>query len=118
MLHDEPYYSCEPCNQNLYIVRYEERGAYFLVDNKGRKVSEVAFSSFAWPMPDLIAMKVEGGKWGYVGSNGETVIPFIYDDASAFYGDVAFVRKGRKSAVIRRDGSIAVDWMRIGYMYL
>jgi len=51
----------------------------------------------------------QNGKWGFLDENGNEVIPAEYDDVSAFYFDVAWVRKGDSRFVIDRSGRIVVE---------
>ena len=51
----------------------------------------------------------QNGKWGFLDEDGNVVIPAEYDDVSAFYFDVAWVRKGDRRFVIDRNGRIVVE---------
>lgn len=52
---------------------------------------------------DLAAVK-QGGKWGYIGTDGETVIPFQYDLAQPFKEGLAIVGKASTRAIETWDG--------------
>ena len=45
------------------------------------------------------ADEATGGKIGYVNKSGETVIPFIYDEATNFDGEYASVKKEGKCRI-------------------
>ncbi len=51
----------------------------------------------------------QNGKWGFLDENGNEVIPAEYDDVSAFYFDVAWVRKGDRRFIIDRSNRIVVE---------
>ncbi len=46
----------------------------------------------------------KGGKWGYVDKNGKVIIPFQFDQASAFNKTGAIVKKGEEWFYINRQG--------------
>ncbi|MDR3584805.1 MAG: WG repeat-containing protein [Desulfosporosinus sp.] len=49
-------------------------------------------------------------KWGYIHlSNGEIVVPPIYDDAIPFYGNRGRVEKDGKYGFLAQDGSMVID---------
>jgi hypothetical protein len=52
------------------------------------------------------------GKWGYVNTDGEIVLPFVYKEASDFYDGVAVVREGRFEYFIDTAGNKIID---VGY---
>ncbi|MDE7125903.1 MAG: WG repeat-containing protein, partial [Muribaculaceae bacterium] len=53
---------------------------------------------------DLIPQQNKKGKWGYVDANGNKVIDYRYDEATAFLEGSAKVKKGDKWGYIGKDG--------------
>ena len=51
----------------------------------------------------------QNGKWGFLDEDGNVVIPAEYDSVSAFYVDVAWVRKGDRRFIIDRSNRIVVE---------
>ena len=52
---------------------------------------------------------VVNDKWGYIDATGEFVLEPQYDEALAFFGDVAMVRAGGKEFCIDKTGTIITD---------
>lgn len=50
-------------------------------------------------------------KYGFINYYGEEVIPFIYDSAGDFWGDLARVKKGDKWGFIDTFGNLIVDFI-------
>jgi hypothetical protein len=55
-------------------------------------------------------------KWGYVDENGETKVPFLYDEAEDFEEGLAAVARGETWGAVNRSGKIVVpmtfDWVQ------
>jgi len=49
-------------------------------------------------------------KWGYIDLNGQVEIPFIYNAAYAFEGELAKVRLGDRVGYIDRTGNVVYMW--------
>ena len=49
-------------------------------------------------------------KWGYIGLDGQEVLPFIYSYAEAFDGELAWVRLGDRVGYIDRAGNEVYMW--------
>lgn len=56
------------------------------------------------------AVKMDG-KWGFVNTQGELVIPCIYDDARSFSGYLAAVKSGDCWGYIGTQGEVAIDFL-------
>lgn len=56
---------------------------YALV-NSGKKVNETDYSGAGVFTGGVAAVKNESGKWGYIDSNGKTVIPFEFDAVEGY----------------------------------
>ena len=52
-----------------------------------------------------IAPVAKGQKWGYIDTEGRTVVPFIFDNAGPFASGLAPVRVGKDSGFIDRSGN-------------
>ncbi len=60
----------------------------------------------------------QGDKYGYLDGNGNIIVPFVYDQADAFYDHVARVSKdGRKFVIIYQNGQINSDFDDVGAYY-
>lgn len=58
----------------------------------------------------LQAVRNADGKWGYIDLNGDVVIPFIYNAAYAFEGELAEVRLGDRVGYIDQAGNAVYMW--------
>ncbi len=58
----------------------------------------------AKPCAEGLAAVQQGGKWGYIDTDGKTVIPFQYDLAHSFNEGLAIVGKGSTRAINTFDG--------------
>ncbi len=85
-----------------------------LVDGEGNILS----AGVVW-LPDATPAEFEGGlqpvmnaerKWGYMNLDGQIVIPFEYDHAWAFDGELAWVRLGDRVGYIDRAGKEVYMW--------
>ena len=51
------------------------------------------------------------GKWGFIDGAGNTVLPFIYEDAGHFNGALAWVQlDGDTGGYINRSGEVVYSW--------
>jgi hypothetical protein len=61
------------------------------------------------------AVKLDG-KWGYVDENGETKVPFLYDEAEDFEEGLAAVARGETWGVVNLSGKLVIpttfDWVQ------
>ena len=53
------------------------------------------------------------GRWGFVDKDNKTIVPFIYDDANAFFSsypvmDYTEVKKDNKWGAVNKEGKITV----------
>lgn len=58
----------------------------------------------------LQAVRNAERKWGYIGLDGQVVLPFIYSYAEAFDGELAWVRLGDRVGYIDRAGNEVYMW--------
>lgn len=77
--------------QDRFIVR--KGNQYSLITQQGKKVIPLNNLSVMEAGNDIFAVKNQNGEFGYVNSNGETVIPFDYTYGSTFFDGYAVVAK-------------------------
>lgn len=58
-----------------------------------------------------LAAVIVKNKVGYISTNGKLVIQAIYDDGTMFYEDAAFVKKGKKWALIDKTGKLLTKYI-------
>lgn len=63
----------------------------------------------------LLAMVKKGNKYGYINTNNEAVIPFVYDQATTFSEGLACVKKGRYWMFINTKNEVVIDRLEIEY---
>lgn len=92
-------------NEGYCAVRVSNK--YFFIDRFGRKVTQsyedVSYFSFG------IAGVKKDGKWGYINTKGNLIVPFIYDDVDPVVFGYARVKKGDKYGFIDSEGNIIIE---------
>ena len=72
------------------IVKPNNSSGYGIIDLEGKLIVEPIYSSLLFPSEGLIAAQ-KNGKWGYINLDGETVVPFLFDEARSFSSGLAAV---------------------------
>lgn len=108
------YYSCIPLHKDLYLVMDKGKAEGSLIDSNGNILMNRVLGGRI-SKENLIPVCREG-KWGFVDVNGIPVLPFAYDDATEFYGDIAIVRIGDREGLIRKNGSWLLKPMRCKFL--
>ncbi len=106
-----PYHFSEAhrfTKEGVALVRNKETQLFGLIDTKGYYVTKKGYID-AIPLhsdenSQLIAVKNENGKWGFINYKGEEVIPFEFDNAFNFFGDYADVKIGENNYTIDKTG--------------
>lgn len=82
-------------NGTAVVINEEKKGdeaslRYFIINKKGKKVSE-EFDNILWRIrkSEMIMMAKRGSKWAAINSIGQIKIPFIYDNISVKRGQYA-----------------------------
>ena len=87
---------------------------YHLLDGEGNILTAepvYLMEMESWEFDEgLQAVRNADGKWGYIDLNGEVVIPFIYNAAYAFEGELAKVRLGDQVGYIDQAGHAVYMW--------
>lgn len=106
-------------------IRITEDGNYIffqddkagIMDEKGNIVLEPKYTSIN--KDDDYYLVAEDGKYGYLDSLFNVVIPFQFDDASCFVDGIAVVKVGEKYGIINEKGQfiLAPTYDDIGYVY-
>ena len=52
--------------------------------------------------------KFAGGKWGFINTQGEEILPCKYEDASSFSGGLAVVKLKKKYGFIDKSGNVVI----------
>jgi len=73
-------------------------------DTTGLHPIAYSFEGLA-PFSGGLAAVRRQGKWGYLGKNGQVVVPFLYDQATLFDGNWASVRKNGSYGIIDKAGA-------------
>lgn len=94
-------------NEGLGIVQ-SEKGVWKILDKKGNETlipNSIHLYGGCF-VNGLIVVKDKNGKFGYMNSKAEIVIPYVFDSASTFGGKYAMVVYDSKDAVIDKKGKI------------
>lgn len=65
----------------------------------------------AKPFSEDLAAVEQGGKWGYINTDGKTVVPFQYDLAHSFNEGLAIVGKSSTRAIETWDGGAYTEYV-------
>lgn len=77
-----------------YLLVYDKHAGNHYIDRNGNRIAWIDEYDEIYAFRDGMAICKIGEKYGYINKKGELAIPTIYDDAFAFCGNYAFVRKG------------------------
>ncbi|HEX8548687.1 MAG TPA: WG repeat-containing protein [Cytophagaceae bacterium] len=94
--------------ENYYVI--QEGKKYGVLNPSSQKSMEEfqpQFEAMTTMSTGVIAAK-KGGKWGYVNTRNEELIPFIYDEAGPFENRFAIVKSGDLYGVINKNGAMVV----------
>ncbi|MGN0642440.1 MAG: WG repeat-containing protein [Huintestinicola sp.] len=84
---------------------------YYMVDGEGTRISENVYeAAYAFFDGGEYAAVKSNGKWGFVNTNDELVIPYSFDDAKSFSCGFAPVCKNGKWGIIGTNGCTAVEF--------
>ena len=70
----------------------------------GYEISGTAFSQVGMPSSDWYIPAFDGEHWGYIRTNGKTLLDFLYEEATCFAGNYAVVRLDGTYILIDKDG--------------
>jgi len=92
----------------------EYSAPYHLLDGEGNILTSEPYDLMemeSWSFEEgLQAVRNAERKWGYIDLNGQVEIPFIYNAAYAFEGELAKVRLGDRVGYIDRTGNVVYMW--------
>ena len=79
--------------------------------------SNIDYSQHMWDLPseyyagfsEGLAIAAKGGKFGYINTEGEVVIPFVFDKASSFHSSRALVSRGGTQGFIDETGKMVFE---------
>lgn len=77
-------------------------------DERGNEVITPIYAQALGFSQNLAAVKNAEGKWGYIDSEGQLVIPYMFDEANSFSNGLALVKADGLYGYIHTDGSYAV----------
>jgi WG containing repeat len=89
-----------------YAKIKSERG-FNLIDSTGTKLFKTDWDDVG-SKSKIIAVK-KGGKWGYVNTKGQRILPFEYTYAHSFKGNAAIVQLSPFYGVINKQGQYIID---------
>lgn len=95
-------------SNNTAMVQMD--GKWYLVDTKGRKISETGYFGAKAPESEgFVAVSNEEGKWGFINRQGELVIDYQYDDAYSFSQHLAAVQIGADWGYISEKNKLVIE---------
>ena len=97
---------------NRYSLQFDEAESKFVYkDKNGNKGHKTYIEEVMELIDDSVYISLNG-KWGMMDGKHNIIVDIVYDDISpAFYGKLAFVKKGKKYAFIHRDKGLITDFI-------
>ncbi len=90
--------------QGMKAFQDEELTALYESVCYGYGISATTFTQMHMPASDWYIPAFDGEHWGYVGTNGRTVLEFCYEETTCFAGDYAVVRLDGIYTLIDKNG--------------
>lgn len=90
-------------------TRYTHGCKYYYLNRQGKVVIDAsAYTHSRAFSHGLAAVREANGKWGYIDTSGDVVIPFTFDEAQSFQAQYAYVvsRREGPASLINRRGEI------------
>lgn len=90
---------------NSRFVMVMDNYKYGLNNKQGRVILPCKYNKIDFSDDDeIINAQQEDGYWGFIKINGQTVTPFVFDDASRFINGYAWVKLNGKCTIIDKTG--------------
>ena len=96
-----------PKTYKVIIAVNTPHGVGYFADSEGNKLFNKQFEEVC-EFSEGLARVVQNGKWGFINTKGEVVIPCIYDFAWAFSEGLAEVKQDGKGSIINKEGKVIV----------
>ena len=87
----------------------KEGDAYHLIDEKEKTVGDLSFENARAFTNEGYAAVCNDGKWGFINTDGELVIDYIYDDAKSFKNGFAAVAVEGYWGYIDEEGNLVIE---------
>jgi hypothetical protein len=92
----------EPSDGSVFVAH--SGGRTVLLDSLGKEIAAVSEDGSVGRFQGGLATIERDGLYGYIDTNGETVIPRMFDVASGFQSGLALVTKGKAKGYINSKG--------------
>ena len=86
-----------------------EKGKYYIINSKGKKISNTGYDDAKAFSEDGIAPVKLNGKWGFIDSEGELLIDFQYEDANQFQNGLAPVKIDKYWVYIDSNNKVVIE---------
>jgi len=88
---------------------YKEGSYYGIINNKGVEITEPTYQMAQDFSEDLAGVKYKG-KWGFIDTIGNTVIPCIYNSVEPFTSVTTIAQKGSDVVVLQNDSTEIITY--------
>lgn len=92
------------------LMLAKTNGSYGLYDEELKLKCEIKCSDVDIVTEDGVIAVAQGGKWGFVNSDGETIVEPAYEGARSFSNGLAAVKKDGKWGFINSEGNVVIDF--------
>lgn len=89
----------------------------YIINTKGEVIFRAEDTGYFANGQGLCPVQVNG-KWGYINTTGNMVIPCVYEDVWPFKNECAIVKQGGKYGLINKRGEILVPCVKSDYDYV
>ncbi|MFT7898754.1 WG repeat-containing protein [Tenacibaculum ascidiaceicola] len=107
---------CKAKYQDIYFINdkkffvVKNKDKYGFIDKKGKEVIPLIYEKVSFNINNDLIAAMKKDKWGYINRKNKEVIPFVYDEAHAFLGGLALVRKGNLYGSINKRNKVKIDF--------
>lgn len=107
--YEEVALNLEECCVCSGVLAVKINGKYYLLNEKGEKISENAYDELKAFESDQPTGYKKGNKWGFLNKYGEVYIEAQYEDVMPFTNGYAAVKKDGLWGYINKDNAIVIE---------
>ena len=102
---------------NEKLIKIKSGDLYGVMDTDGKWLLQLNLKYIGEEREEMVALKGNNKKWGFMNSKGELSIPLQYDNVNSFYDGIAEVEHNNKWGFIDKKGEVVIPLMYEGVRY-